>query len=524
MAKAKKDFKLGVNAVVNMVSNSQYDKIDRMVSEKKLTNEAVRYVLDNMPQAEIIHLVMMKYSFNDIFSSYEDYIKSKSAERLFETGDANYAFDWIDDFPSNEELIRLYKGLGSEYLRKVLYKNVVYRERTYRLNLKVRDKYTSCFDSILEMTKIEYNEDLLESLKYMLIWCSYISKEWIEKCEDLVGVSETRAMVEKRMDMRMHYFNNIKSLYDLEIISEYIEPNRPEYLQICLVSALSPLEWCFYEEERADEKAEHKRLAKRIYNRFLAKVVKDDLINLYRIVRGSTDKIEACIYILDDSIEMLDKAFLFAIKKEGISQAVSNILYLERKVKGLIITPTMEQASRLYGRRWKDILLTKPILNADELIKFKDEVFPFSTKIDGYADNPFAIKNIQIGNFSKEDIDKIADLVDWDNIRKYFKNDFVPFDFVVNNKHRLNEDFFTLRSMRKYTCEQLLQIIEMFESKFHYSIIEAIIGYIFGFCDGLTTEKAAELLKKVHSVEFFTKQEGVIKNTNLDLQSILTLL
>lgn len=531
MIKKKKDAKLGANVVRNLLEGRQFGKIEKMLFENKFSNEGVRFLLDRNSTRFIYEVANSGYKFGDVFSSFEEYIKSDAAYKLFNDGEANSAFHWMTDYPStSNELLNLYSSLPEDK-KNVLYKNVLYKERECRLNLDLRDKYTNCCEGALELIKISLDKTMVEAIEHYVLWAAYLSKASIQYMAGIVGEKAMINMLYSRLAKKDGHYHSKNAMSDLAVILDYLDKIDVE--GVCsgrtvdiIFSAICPCDW--YMSNEKTEELFH--IAKDIYANHAKKHIEKDLVETIRLVRGSGLKVNTSIYAYEESSEIVDQAFFFAIKSFSVTEAISEVVYL-RKNKNIEprITKTMRLISETVARYWHEVLITEDITNAAELIDYKRRVFPFKaeagSKLSGFSQNPLLIDHINLAKFSQDDIEQISHLLSWDSeIKHYFAGGRIPFEFLMANKEKIvGCDFVTNELLKSYSISQIIELVDSFPAlTAEEYMAKGIVNHIIARKEeSISPEKMARILQNVRYIE---PVYGNAKNSNVDLKSVLTYL
>lgn len=519
---AKKEIKLGLKPMMNLIESDQMGKISAMARERKFDIEAVKYLLNS---DKIDHYVFEElqegYEFKELFENFEDYICSNVARRIYDDGEACVSFGWLRDMPSSsEELIALFeKHKGKEL---VIFKHFFYKQRRTALTLELKDKYTACLKGIFEIYKRVHKDhfiDEMHTFSQIFIWAQYISRDFIDFAEAECGESAVKGWLLERVSNRQNYIRK-EGAEDLFETYEYLieKGARPEGI----LHIINPMSW----EINSSMEVEHYKRCQRLYDRFIAPEVKEDPLNIYnRFGYHRHEEYNHLLFMLySKDEEQINKAFNNSNRKYGITDAISSIIHAQYCHKDLEfqVTGYVAAASRLIARTIRNVIVDHPITNADELLKLKEEIEPFSNTIEPFGNNPFITNNLNFGEFSKEDVDKISFYLRWNQISRYFKDEKIPYNFLMEHKNKI-QSFETMNysTLDRFTASQKVEFFREFGDKVGAYAKTHLISKILCKEKDFTPAEVAELLKQIEHIVFYKSEEC---ETKLNIQSILTLL
>lgn len=518
---------LGINVVEKLLeSDSSVTRLRAKLRQGMFSAEAARFVLDKTG-SQFAEEVMTTFSFSEIFSTFEDYITSKLSKSLYESEDSNLIFHWIDCFPKcSEELMALYNKQDTAFMKKLIFKNILYRQKSFRLAGVAREDYLNCFEAILEIERDNLDigdNTLMDCLTYLTSWSLAFSYDWCVKIEELVGTEEAVKLILKRITKRSDYYsNNIEGLLDIEGIYEYLSKAIPtdKTALKTLFSSLYPMENRFMDKKERTCRFE---LSQSIYKKHISPLLlaKEGLGEIYVATNTGIAAPHRVIFSFEKDHDILDAALMYCCKLNSPNYAIQEILYLSNIGIDLEITPLMETVSKICSKNWLDIIITKPLTTAEEILQFNERTFPFKTLIEPFSSNPFAVKNINFSTVSFKDINTLSSYINWQNIAKYFKDEVVPFDFLISNKDRIKGSLYISRNMiDTYTPIQCVELVENFT--LGENMLHQLVTHCFTNKKDLTAESAARLLKKATLFDFGYGQG--VENKKVDLQSVLTLI
>lgn len=535
----KKQVKLGVKPMINLLESKQMDKISNMVKDGRFDTEAIK-LLFNHKNMEVDTFLNIKdfCKFSDLFSSFEEFITSSFSECLYNNGETNAAFDWIEDYPATEdELISLYER-NSE-CQDVIFKFFFYRVRQSTIPIALKQNYTNSLSGVykLFLSRTGYsmgidvrditNNLLIQTMTEMYKWSQYISTDFIEFTEGLYGTSQTVEFVKTRIRHRRSGAVSPNSIADLEDLYDYLQENGEELFDLLYI--IDPMCWLNATSKEAKPLIPlYVEKCRRLYNKFVKEKVEKDPMILYT-ARGfgglsNSSTIHTVPILYSYNKEFINKVFMLAQKKHSLSPIIDNIVIVADRGCDITITSKIEEASIANFTDFNRIIITKEVTTADQLLELVHEVDPFNHRIGVFQCNPFLIKNIRLDEFSEGDIEKLAPHLEWNHIGYYFKNGVAPFEFLMKYERFIkNKLYVELNPLsEQYSVSQKIRVAKVFKDRLPSHYLSHIMRDIFFKDEGATEQEIVELIRGCDSITLMPNQD--VKNKNLSLKSILTLI
>ena len=520
---------LGIKVAEKLVESNNENKVFSMIVEERLLPEAVRYILDNFRNGyqpfiaikETINNGSDIYKFENLYKDFADYVNSGFAKFLYNHSESGEYLDYIGDLPKNsDELMCLYKSSSKE-VQGIIYKTLMYRKRPMFIQPRLIENYVACFDAIVAITQ-ENNpkyDSLQELYAYVIKWASFIDKRNMDKIIDLLGAESFIHLIKERQGYR---YSSRTPACILEMIQTYsflqerhIEPNYVEIIQ-----QLNYTEWNYCYRQQDDMWT----AAQNLYDTFIGSNIGNGLDSLDR---DFISKIYQGIHFLisyENNDDKKNVLFELGIKVSGFERLIQRLKVAE-EYKPANLTSYCVMLAKALAKDFDELILDERIETADDLIRIKKLHFPYREYIGGFSDNPFVYNNIKLETFSDEDINKLNNYINWRELRTYFYNGVIPFNFLLKHGHKATVGAITHSVLNgKYTVREIIQVLETFGDKLEEGSIRRIVIDVFEcYRDGATEEDVVKLLNyipedKVVNVHYLSDKY------NLSLEKILTLL
>lgn len=522
---------LGIKVAEKLVESNNENKAHSMIIEERLLPEATRYILDNCRNCynpfgairETINNGSDIYKFENLYKDFADYVNSGFAKFLYNHGESGEYLDYIGDLPKNsDELMSLYKSSSRE-VQCIIYKTLMYRKRAMLIQPRLIENYVACFDAIVAITKenIHLNCDSLQDLyAYVIKWASFIDRRNMDKIIDLLGIESFIHLIKERQSSRYAY--NRTPACALEMIQtfsflqeQHIEPNYG-----AIIYQLDFTDWNYHCRQQNDMWT----AAQNLYDTFIGSNIGKELDSLdsdfiSKIYQGISFMIS---YENNDNKKNL--LFELGIKVIGFERLIQRLKVAE-EYKPANLTPYCVMLAKTLARDFNELVLDKRVETADELIRIKKLYFPHNEYIGEFSSNPFVYNNIKLEMFSDEDMNKLNNYINWEDLRTYFYNGVIPVNFLLKHGHKATERAIIHSILNgKYTVREIIQVLETFEDKLEEGSIRRIVRDVFEcYRDGATEEDMVKLLNyipedKVINVCYLNDKY------NLSLEKILTLL
>lgn len=528
---SKSEVKLTTKVMENLIKSQQHEKILNLVREDKFSQEAMRYALLDPKDKCVLEVVcacLDRVSFSEIFNNYVEYVNSELFMYLYEKGFAERAFCWITDFVnSSEELIDLYSEL-SQHRKVALYKNLVYRHRECKLNESVRDKYLNCFDGIYHITTREYMGTAKDCLAYMFFWALTISAEWGEKAKKLLVATDEEIynFYIRRIDYREYNFLTVESITDLQEMLLYLSSNSPdgqlkkEFVLRYLFNVCNPLNWGYNHKFNS----EFYFKSKSIYDMYVRPLVVQDTIGIYSRNAGSS--LHGLVFMYEQDEEVINETFKLGVKRVDFSKISNDLQWLVRNANlKPILTKYIIDSSELLAKTWREAIIDKPLDTAEKIIAYGNMLYVdrnCNWEIDELYTNPFALNNIKIDELDEEEIDKLSAHLDFNKLSRCFKDEAIPYEFLMKYKNRVSKYYFPSQFHNIYSISEIISIFKEFSNKMNSNQLKDMVSHTLMYKEGLKAPDAAYLLSLGFTLNLNPYEK--VRNTKLDIDSILTLI
>lgn len=521
---------LGIKVAEKLVESNNENKKCSMIVEERFLPEAVRYILDNSRNSyrsfrairETIDNGSDIYKFENLYKDFADYVNSGFAKFLYSHGESGEYLDYIGDLPKNsDELMSLYKS-SSKKVQDIIYKTLMYRNRSMLIQPRLIENYVACFDAIVAITK-ENNPEYDSPQKlyaYVIKWASFIDKRNMDKIIDLLGMESFIHLIRERQSYRYSYHRTPACALEMIQTFSFLQEQRIEPNYGAIIDQLNFTDWDYQCRQQDDMWT----AAQNLYDTFIGSKIGNELDSLDS---DFISKIYQGIHFLisyennDDKKNLL---FELGIKVIGFERLIQRLRVAE-EYKPANLTPYCVMLTKLLARDFYELVLDKRIETADELIRIKKLHFPHIDYIGGFSNNPFVYNNIKLETFSDEDMNKLNNYINWRELRTYFYHGVIPANFLLKHGHKAPEAAITHSVLNgKYTVREIVQVLETFEDKLEKdSIRRIVVDVLECYRDGATEEDMVKLLgyipeDKVINVCYLSDKY------NLSLEKIWTLL
>lgn len=504
---------LGLKVAENLVRQNNMSKIDMFIRGGKFDSEAARYIADETG------LFSHKYSFDELYSSFEEYVNSKLATRLFKNNDSGEIIHWITLFPENSnELMEIYNK-SNDLVKRIIYKTCIFRKRTVTINPLIADKYCNCYEALAIL--IQENADGLsttEVLNYLFYWTHIIGRDWFERLEKEVGKSYAITAAKNRLDSRYGSYphNKMGSLDALRTYT-YLMKNNERINLYSLKEVLCPTSWGPRDKKEDDFILENLSEIYRLTISPMLKAGNEDLESLR--VLGD---IAATCMVYEKDEDRLNRLFTLGIKANGLSRLVENIGYYTRNSK-FVPTQFMEDTTVLHARDWNHLLLKNPITSAKQLLKCHREWFIGKDLIGGFSCNGTVLRAINLKNFSQEEFGELENVLNWRRMDEYFENEIIPYEIIMSFGLRIGNAMLRTCKSGILTPEQIVSILDKYDTILEDYDKHSIINRTIYGSHNLSSEMIANLIKRSPRQDFDISGFNV-EDSSATVKSILTLL
>ncbi len=544
MGKKENKVVLGIEVVKKMIEKEQVCKIGSLIEESKLTAEAVRYVLDNVDLCEFPQIVVevtenKNYPFEDIYSSFEDYVTSNLAEGLFEESSSGEYIRWITAIPkSSEEVMELYNRL-SQKSKDIMYKTLFYRRRRVSLSISTRKNYLNCLDAIKKLVCIHegFEEGSEETCNHMIKWAYSIGYSFLESVAEEIGIEETLERVANRVSLRYSYGTTPCLLAEMKDVWMFLRDKST----ISDQTMYSIMDYMCHSRWTADSRKHNinspiydfsefdlyhyygKELYKEISKDIIGETMEESESLVYFRRFSAYSIAEFLCY--EDNENKRNTIFKIGIKVGGYA-GFSNIL-LEITQEGMCfeVTTEMEELSKVMASNWDELFLKNNITKAKELIDLGDSCFIESGSITGFHRNKLLCEKIKLDEFDDAELALLSFKICFDEIDRYFFKRVVPVDFMIKHSDKISPDTVSRSILGSDTMpiSDTMTLLERFGSDMNALVIERIMSKVLSQSEAIAARDMALLIKMARNdVLIPLNSIGVEQTTSI--KSILTLL
>ncbi len=545
MGKKENKVVLGIEVVKKMIEKEQVCKISSLIEESKLTAEAVRYVLDNVDLCEFPQIVVevtenKNYPFEDIYSSFEDYVTSNLAEGLFEESSSGEYIRWITAIPkSSEEVMELYNRL-SQKSKDIMYKTLFYRRRRVSLSISTRKNYLNCLDAIKKLVCIHegFEEGSEETCNHMIKWAYSIGYSFLESVAEEIGIEETLERVASRASLRYSYGTTPCLLVEMKDVWMFVRDNTADSsdpVMNAIVEYMCHSRWTADSRKHSissympdfPEFDLYYFYAKELYKEISKDTIGETMEESkpLRYFRNFSAYPIAQFLCYEDNENKRSTIFKIGVKVRGYSSFANIILEMTREGMHFEVTKEIESFSKMMSDCWEELFLKDSITKAKDLLDLSNFYFAGSGYIDGFHGNRLLCEKIKLDEFEDSELNLLSFKISFDEIDRYFFRRIVPVDFMIKHSDKISSDTVSRSIINSDTMpmSDTVALLERFGSDLSVSAVERIMSKVLSKPEKVSARDMALLIKMAgDNVLIPLNSIGAEQTTSI--KSILTLL
>ena len=522
---SKKEYMfIGKDSLLSMIEKGRAESILSSIRNKRFNREAVIYLLSGgnlqnvLEQQTLMCEVMKSYRLTDIFSSIQECFLSDLYKKNLRWRDlgGSHSITFLDTFFDTvdecEEFLELLRAEHSEdsplvsgsSLYSMVIKVFMGKSLSSRLDSSLLHKWEACYPVILKhfsMSLFERRFSFSNYVKKLFSSTAFLTRD---VCEAIVINVENFAKKEKEFPLAPASIKSEIISFASLLLEDFFKKASTENddsqdysreginLVLDIIESTEDFSTLWIAVKFIQRNGLLQRILtetpsligsidfiKRFYDATIGKVLKEEDLDSF-----TEPEIIATIMFFEGDSGLRLKVLSNFLSWEGYVKKNRTLTIIGKMLSAgipLDITPEMEKLSLLKAERWNQVFLRNK-LDKETFKTYQNIYFGNDSRLllevgKYFSDNP---SKIGLLDWTDEDIDELEIEIYWKNIRSYFSNNIIPFDFLKAHFDKIDIREFqsNLDFSLDLTAEQVKEACELSSKQYSHCHVNPFLSNI----------------------------------------------